>query len=333
MMLFNKITSIGLDISDYILRCVLLSKRRDQIFLESFKEERIESKDQLTKIIEKIVKGVVGRNSKNKSIKTVLPDKESFIKLLRFDNKDNLENKIREEIVKHIPFSVDEVYIDWQILKEGKVGEPIETLVGASPKIVVDEYLNLITSAHLICEALEIEAQSISRSIFKNNRLSSLIIDLGKMRSNLILSSPDAVVSTFSIPFSGENNTQIISSNLNLTYDQGEKAKILCGLDENKCQGSIKNILAGELNSLMKNITDALSFYEAHFPSSPPITQIILTGGGANFKHIDKLIEENTKIKVSKANPLVNLAPTSKLTSETSVSWATAIGLALNGLI
>jgi Tfp pilus assembly PilM family ATPase len=142
-----------------------------------------------------------------------------------------------------------------------------------------------------------------------------------------------------------------------MEIDQAEKAKIICGLDEGKAKGIVKNALHGMIKDLASRINESIIFYNHHFQTRGPLDEILLCGGGANIKNLDKIINEYINVKVSIGNIFINLnenrdkilkllsethalgkgaaiknMPSQKITQDTSLSFATAIGLALRGI-
>jgi type IV pilus assembly protein PilM len=163
--------------------------------------------------------------------------------------------------------------------------------------------------------ALEIEPIAICRSLLveENNKYKGQrnknygIIDIGARRTNMTIYSGNTILLSVSIPISGEKITEIISQQLELSRDQAEKAKIICGLDENKAQGIIKKILAEMIDVLILKIKNILTYYYSHFEENGPINKILLCGGGANIKGLDKIITENILVESVLGDPFANL--------------------------
>jgi len=177
----------------------------------------------------------------------------------------------------------------------------------------------------------------------------------------MIFYSKNTILFTVNVPISGEEITAKISKVLTLTKEQAEKAKIICGMDETKANGVIKEILAETIENLIAKIKEALQYYENYFSQYGPLNQILLSGGGANITNLTEIISQKLSIEVKIANALVNIneeqnkfaelfvekhaldLKTAKLSSRdkeknlsiqqnSSSTYATAIGLGLRGL-
>jgi len=297
-----------------------------------------------------------------------LPETKTFIKLIEVEKSpNNLADVIETEIEKHVPFLLDEIYYDWQVIEEKDDVQLV--LIGAAPKKIVNQYTDLLDKAKLSVEALEIEPVSLCRSLlpeespnFKGEfNKNYAIIDIGATRTSLVVYAKNTILFSVSVPVSGEKITANIAASLEIKKDQAEKAKIICGLDETKAGGIINKVLSGMISDLNERVNEILEFYGSHFPKYGPINETMLCGGGANIKDIDKIISKFSSIKVERGDALVNLGeaknkfqellsetysldvalPDNKkdkgegnlsITQDSSLTFATAIGLALRGI-
>ena len=112
---------------------------------------------------------------------------------------------------------------------------------------------------------------------------------------------------TVSMPISGEEITHKIARALNFTKKQAEKAKIICGLDKNKADGIVSEILAETIKNLVEKIKEALAFYENYFNGYGPLKQILLCGGGANMTDLEKIIGQEFPVEVKLADAFTNI--------------------------
>lgn len=367
---------IGLDISDTSLKLVQLRKKGNKIKIQAMGRvelpigaiEKGEIKNQraFLESLEKLIAKPKFGNITTNEIVACLPESKTYIELIKIAKSPNqLEQVIEAEMEKYFPISTNELFYDWQVFNEDKNNYSV--LIGAAEKAVVTQYISIFNKAHLSTVALEIESVAICRALlteespktkikqFKNY----IIIDIGYNRTNLIAYSQNAIVFSVSIPVSGREITKKIAEILEISEDQAEKAKIICGLDETIAKGIIKKILANTLDVINKRIETALEFYNTNYSSLGPITEIILSGGGSNIKDLDKIIAENIKIETKNGDIFThldkefsdsfskNLIETHDLKLEdikgldnkklsikqsTSSGYATAIGLSLRNI-
>jgi len=282
----------GLDISDRALRLIKLNKKGKKILISSYndlaipaeiiKNGEIKNGEKLIKLLNQLVKSAKGKKIKSKNVITVLPETKTFIKVIKIpatDNKDQLPDLVKEEIKNHIPLNIDEIYLDWQILKQNS--DSIQLLVGAAAKNIVDSYFSVLEKSGLTPYVFEIEGAAIIRSLITaNDKKARIIIDFGAMRTGLIVYDQGTIQFTASLPISGNKITQTISKTLRLDIEKAEKSKVVCGLDPKKCEGALLKILLKSMENLTGQIKKAMVFYKTNFSESNQIAEIVLCGGG-----------------------------------------------------
>jgi type IV pilus assembly protein PilM len=231
--------------------------------------------------------------------------------------------------------------------------------------MLVDQYIESIKAAGLNVKALELESLSICRSLLKEetpkfnlkDAMNYGLIDIGAKRTSLLLYAKQAIAMSISLPISGDEVTERISQTLEITGEQAEKAKIICGLDKNIAHGIINGILQDMITDLTGKIKESLEFYSNQFSDRGPIGSILLCGGGSNIKNLDLIIKEATGIATAPANAFINIAELPEkliktleekhdldfaigknkadnisVVQNSSLSYASAIGSALRGI-
>lgn len=354
----------GLDISDLSIKLVSLNKKGslnfasknksltltayNQIEVPSgyFYEGKIIETEKIIKLIKKLIKEASNSQKLSNYVISVLPETKAFIKLIEIPNvpQEKISEQVDKEIQNHFPFALNEVYLDWQRLTEsGETSEKIKVLVSIATRDIVNQYTNLLIAAGLKPFALEIESSAICRcllpeeakpSLENKSKSATAIIDIGATRTSLIVYDADIIQFTTSVPFAGQRITEKIAKTLEINLKQAEKAKIKCGLDESKCQGILKKILYEDIQEMIAKIKNSLLFYQNHFPENNPIKKILTCGGGAGFKGINPILENELGIDVKTADPLINIENKKvKIQKEQALIYTTAIGLALRGLL
>jgi len=365
---------IGIDISDLGLKLVQLKKAGDKIKIQAinkaslspgiFEKGEIINKEKAIKALSEIIEKPKYGKITSREVVACLPETKTFIKLIDvFKATDDFAKAVESEIEKHVPIPLTDIYYDWQVIED--LPDKQRILIGAAPKIIVNQYTELLDKAGLTISALEIEPVSICRCLLaeENNKFKGernknyAIIDVGAKRSSITFYSKNTILFSFSLPISGEEITKKIADSLQIDEEQAEKAKIICGLDENKAQGIIKNILIGTIKDLAGKINETIMFFNFHFQDRGKLDEIILTGGWANIKNLNIIINDYVNIKVGIGNVLINLNEDkekianyfsethildkkisakdksgAKLTQDSSNGYSTAFGLALRGI-
>ena len=366
---------IGLDISDFSLKLFQLNRFGKKIKIQAISRLDlpkglieggvIKNQEEVLAAIKKLIAYPIYGRVTPTEIVACLPETKTFIKLIEVEKSPNdFEATLRIEMEKQIPFSFDEIYYDWQVISETNLARQV--LIGAGSKEIVNQYADLINRCGIPLSALEVESVPICRSLlaeehykFKGAAKTNYgIIDIGAQRTSMTVYSEKTLLFTMSIPLSGDKITEQISKILKIDFKLAEKAKIICGLDEHKAQGIVRDILSDMINELVIKINGVIRYYQDHFPSRGPLNKILLCGGGANIENLSQILSRALGLEVVPGNPLINLneskekllpamtetheivhnelstpdKKTLSITQDTSLIYTTAIGLALRGI-
>ena len=157
-----------------------------------------------------------------------------------------------------------------------------------------------------------------------------------------------SLIFSASIPVSSEKFSEIISKTLQIEKEYAEKLKKEFGLSyffsKDQRRPKIKetfDALVPAVIDLIEQVKNYVNYYQTHNENKDlpekhrKIKEILLCGGGANVKGLKEFFLEKFKIPVFLANPWVNILKSNQkipLTPEKSLSYTTAIGLAMRGL-
>lgn len=341
-MSFLNLTSnvFGLDIGDLSLKLVYLIKKGKKIELKSCGEKaiprgffingEIQKEKELAQLIKQFIKE---KKVSTPYVVSVLPETKTFIKTIEiaWSEKQNIVEAIKKEIGLYIPFKLEEVYFDWQIIDENS--NKIKVLVGLAAKKIIESYTKILKMAGLQPISLEIESAAILKAMFnekEDGEKTLAFIDLGATRSSLIIINQGVIQLTVSLPLSGDLLTQNIANNLKIDVEQAQKMKKNPDAFPEQQAAVHKEIESFALN-LASSLKNHLKFYEDS--SSQKIEKIIACGGVANLSGLMAILEKNLPIPIIKAiSHLGCLQKNAQLPEDQSLIYTTAIGLALTGL-
>lgn len=259
----------------------------------------------------------------------VLPEQQTFLKVLTVPvvSPVDLPEAIRFEAGSHIPFALDEVVLDWQVLGPTD-GPPRGTtvLLGAAPVALVNTTLAALDGADVPVRALEIESVAMVRALLESVTAPSaaprILADLGERHTTLVLYDHGTIPYTSTLPFGQESLSRVLTEQLSIAPADAERAKRLFGLDPKRGKGIVRKLLLPQLQEFENGITRAATFYQEQFPGGRRIEAILLTGGGSLLPGLAAHLAEQLGLRCRLAelpSALRSLGP----------SFATAAGLAL----
>lgn len=353
-----------MDFSDLSIKAANLKKRGRFFKLVSWAETSIEpgvifdgeikNEEKVVEAILKTLKDAKGKKIKEKKVVISLPEKKAFLVVIKMPKleKEELKTAVYFEAENHIPFKIEDVYLDFEVIpsSKGYEGNNINVLVAAIPKKIVDSYVSCVKKAGLIPVVLEVESQAISRALIKNNISASpvLIVDLGRSRASFIIYSGQSISFTSSAPFSSTMITEAIAKSLKVNFAQAEKVKIDCGLSRSikkkkadNCQKAF-DAAVPIITDLSEQMKKAIYYYEGHQSNGKSlgkkrtVEKILLSGRGSNLKGFADFLSAGFDVSIELANPWTNILPAPLrqipgLPFEDSLGFTTVLGLALRG--
>ncbi|HEA84592.1 MAG TPA: type IV pilus assembly protein PilM [Candidatus Wildermuthbacteria bacterium] len=353
--------AFGLDISDLSIKLARLKRSRKGLALSSFGEValvpgvvtggEVKKSDQLVLAIKKAMKDVKGKPLDTKWAVVSLPEEKAFLQVVQLPQmkQEQIENAVRFEAENYIPYSLDTVYLDSQVITPLVRNhlDHMDVLLASLPRPAVDAYLSVIQKAGIMPLAFEIESLSIARSVIPNEVTAApqLIIDLGAMRTSFIIFAGSSLRFTASIPISSVQLTEHIAKSLKIDFKQAEYTKLHYGLaGVNDPEGKeVFDALIPPLTDLLEQIKKHMSFYESHSDHQHlPVRQraikkVLLCGGGANLPGLPEFLRKELDLDVKLGNPWSNILPSPLrevpgMPFKDSMHYTTALGLALRGV-
>ncbi len=214
-----------------------------------------------------------------------------------------LANAIPLEAEHHIPFAVDEVFLDYQVV--GESANSMSVVLVAVKKIKVLEYIAAVEQAGLDALVVDLDAFAIQNQFELNHPEPAdeavALIDIGAtiMKTNVVRGG--ASVFARDVPFGGHNYTQAIAQRLNIPIEKAEAAKH--GLDVGVAWDDLVPALESVSRELSMEVQRTFDYF-ASTTDSERIGRIVLSGGCARLAGIDEFLSSSWGVPVEIARPL-----------------------------
>jgi len=339
---------IGLDISSSSVKLVELGQDDSGAYIlerfaaESFEkgwitDGQIEKFDEVADAVRRVV---AKSGSKTKDVVMAMPQSSVITKKIMLPaglREEELELQVEAEANQYIPFSLDEVSLDFCVVGPSptSVGD-VEVLIAASRKDRVQDRQGLAEAAGLRPVVLDIESHAsrlaMSRvvSALPNEGHDALIalFEIGADTTSLKVLRDDEMLYDRDQAFGGAQLTQLISRQYGFSFEEAEQKKLASDLPEDYDQ----QILEPFVDSLSQEIGRALQYF---FTSTPhhKVHYVMLAGGTATLPGLKDRVTELTGFASMVVNPFDNMklgsaVRESKLRRE-APSYLTACGLAM----
>lgn len=340
--------SFGLDISDYSIEMIslkgtlsnprLFAMGRTVLKPGVVEDGKILNKEILKKSLRNVIESPrFGKIASNKLI-FALPESKTFIHI--FDIPEDLKKKEEQDYIKSqasetFPYPSEDLYSDFRVTKTGKVKE---VLLVASPKSIVNDYLEIFKSLSLKPLVMGIESESLSRSLIQGLKETVLIADIGARTTNFSIFDKGNLRFSYTIEIAGNAFSQILSDNLKISFEKAEQLKKQDGLNPNVKEGRIFLIIQKEIQAIIQEIRKIEQYFQKK--EEETFSKIILTGGSAMLPYLPEYLNVNLQKQVLVGDPWtkVDIAMLQKkkhleqALEINPILYATCIGSALRGL-
>lgn len=228
--------------------------------------------------------------------------------------EDQLQETIHFEAEQYIPFDINDVNIDFQIIGENENNpNQMNVMLVAAKKEMINDYVNLVQMADLNPCIVDVEAfalQNIHEISYEQRGDNVAIIDIGANKTTL-----NIVKGNYSV-FMRDVSLGCQQINLKIVSLKGcsiEEAEDLYNSESSEKLSSkeVIEIITSVVTDWCTEIRRALDFFYSTYPDDQ-IRKIILSGGGANIKKFRQLLAVETSSEVESIKPFENFDIDSK---------------------
>lgn len=329
MELFKRTSAslIGLDISATAVKLLELSQSGSRYKVESYAvvplpphavvEKNIADVEAVGAAINRAVKRA---GTRTKQAAVAVAGSAVITKVVQMPahlNDEDMAGQIDLEADQYIPFPLDEVNIDFQVIgpAEGSA-DMVDVLLAASRSENVDARVAAIELGGLSAKVVDIEAYAMEGAFSLlashlpdgGDGLTVAIVDVGATMTTLNVIHDFNIIYTREQVFGGKQLTEEVQRRYGLSYEEAGMAKKQGGLPDNY----VPEVLQPFKDAMAQQVSRSLQFF---FSSSQynSIDQVILAGGCASIPGVDELIEDKLGVTTTIANPFANMSLSSKI--------------------
>ncbi|WP_295456564.1 pilus assembly protein PilM [uncultured Thiodictyon sp.] len=250
-----------------------------------------------------------------------------------------MENQIQLEADQYIPYPLEEVNMDFDVLGTSQANpDMVDVLLAASRRENVDDHVSALEVAGLTAAVVDVEAYAMENacSLILGNRGEGLaertvaVADVGAATTTLHVLHEGQVVYTREQNFGGQQLIDEVQRRYSLPREEAAQ-KIV---DGDVAEDYDTEVLSPFKEALAQQITRALQFFYSGSTFSR-VDQVILAGGTAGILKIDELVEDRLGLPTTVANPFAQMSLSPRINAKELLRCApgmmVAVGLALRG--
>ena len=333
---------LGLDISSTAVKLLELSRNGGRYRVESYAVEPLPPNSVVEKNIadveavgESIQRAVKRSGTRSRDAAVAVAGSAVITKVITMNanlSEDDLEQQIYLEADQYIPYPLDEVNLDFEVLGPSeKNPETIDVLLAASRSENIDMRVAALEIGGLTARIVDVEAYALENA-FKliaeqlpggGRDQTIAVVDVGATMTTLNVLHDLKIIYTREQVFGGKQLTEEIMRRYGLSYEEAGMAKRQGGLPDNY----VPEVLEPFKEAMAQQVSRSLQFF---FSSSQynSIDRIVLGGGSASIPGVDELIENKLGTETSIANCFANMALSSKVKPQTLSNDAPALMIA-----
>lgn len=248
--------------------------------------------------------------------------------------EEEFANSIQWESEQYLPFSIQDVYLDFKILgaTENIQGQ-MDVLLAAAKKEVIDDYLLIVRELGYEPIVVDIDVFAV-QNMFEVNyptftNKTNLLCNIGASFTNINIVKAGDSLFTRTVNVAGNKITESLQKNLGITFEEAEDVKI--GIKKDMESQSVNEILDEEINVLTGEIQRTIDFFYNSNPNDI-IENIFLFGGSSKLKGLPEKIKEKSGINVVVGNPFTNIPIEMKGQDVSYHHFGVAVGLGMRRL-
>ncbi len=333
---------LGLDISSTAVKLLELSQSGGRYRVESYAVEPLPPNSVVEKSVtdaeavgEAIRRAVKRSGTRARDAAVAVAGSSVITKIIAMPaslSPSELEAQIELEADQYIPYPLDEVNTDFEVLGPSeKNPDTVDVLLAASRSENVEMRVAAVEAGGLAAKVVDIEAYALENAFSlladqlpdQGIERTIAVVDVGATMTTLNVLHDMKIIYTRDQVFGGKQLTEEIMRRYGLSYEEAGMAKRQGGLPDNY----LPEVLEPFKEAMAQQVSRSLQFF---FSSSQfsSIDQIILAGGSASIPGVDELIHETIGIETIVANPFASMSLASRVKAQTLSNDAPALMIA-----
>lgn len=267
------------------------------------------------------------------------------VRLPTINDATQVEQIVGFEAAQNVPYPIDQVVWDWQLLDDGADGQ-MEVILAAIKADLLDELNDAVQGGGLTTQTVDIAPMALYNAVRYNYSETDgciLLVDIGSRTTNLLFCEPGKIFPR-RLNLGGSTITTAISKDLGIAFAEADVRKTEDGYvslggtyaePDDVEVARISKVIRNQMTKLHQEIARSITFYRSEHSGSAPAL-VLLAGGTASLPYMREFFQEKFPgTEVDYFNPLRNVAVGGDLDIEQvgrdAHTFGELVGLALRG--
>jgi type IV pilus assembly protein PilM len=335
-------TLLGIDISSTSVKLIELSRSGSRYKVEAYAVEPLPNNAiiekniaELEQVGEALAKLVIKAQTSVKQVAVAVSGAAVITKIVEMDaglTDDELEYQVELEADQYIPYSLEEVALDFEVQgPSARSSDKVNVLLAACRKENIEVREAALALAGLTAKVVEIEAYAMERACGLlaeqlgdgEENLTVAVVDIGATMTTLSVLHNNQTIYTREQMFGGKQLTDEIQRRYGLPVEEAGRAKKHGGLPDDY----EREVLNPFKDAVVQQVLRSLQFFFAAGQYSH-VDYIVLAGGGSSITGLEQLVQEKTGTRTLLANPFSNMTLSHKVNAGALASDAPSLMIA-----
>ena len=222
--------------------------------------------------------------------------------------QEELEDQISWEAEQYIPFDINDVNMDFQILSpDGTDPSKMNVLLVASKKDIINDYVAVFSEAGMQLSIVDVDSFAVQNAFETNHDYSSddilALVNIGASVMNINVIKDGITLFTRDVQMGGNLYTEEIQKQIGLSSKEAEIGKLLAHESTNE---PLLNVILKVNDTITQEIRRSLDFYNST-ASDDRISGVFVSGGCSKVYNLINTISEQIGLPVERLNPFAKL--------------------------
>jgi type IV pilus assembly protein PilM len=300
-------SSVGLDVGSSLIKMVEIDHSKEEPVLVRYGIVKIppeaivegEIMDR-SLVIEGIQECAVKSGISKKDVVTAVSGRAVIVKKVVMDkmNPDDAKEAIFWEAEQHVPFDIDDVCLDFQILKDDVGANQMEILLVAAKKEMVNIHANLIRDAGLNPVIVDVDSFAVQNAYETTSQDADGevigLINIGSEVTNINIVQNGIPYFTRDLSVGSSMFLEALQRELGMGFEEAEA--ILTGEREIEDEDKCRKVILEASEELSTGIERSISFLKTA-GDAEEIDRVVLSGGGARIPWLREILSEKHQME------------------------------------
>ena len=311
----RKRTTVGLDIGSGLIKLVVIQHGGGEpvltkvAFTSVVDDAIVEGEVMDPGIVAEAIKGLMSSAGiKPKQVVTAVGGRDVIIKKITMDRMKAAEARevIRWEAEQHVPFDMENVELDFQILDPDGDGLQMTVLLVAAKRELIETKLSLLGDVGVEPSIIDVDAFALHNA-FELNYPDAMrgvvgLVNIGHELTNVNILDDGVPVLTRDIQVGTRRFREDMQRERGISAEEADRM-----LQGSETTAELEPFLETRGEELAVGIERAAAFLQSASRSSSGLSRLYTTGGGARIPGLNRVLADRLRLPVQLANPIERL--------------------------